>query len=276
MDFRTVVMSEQYKLRGPRRTEGDHDVRDARVTGRAERAGRAGASTTRLPPAWGARGGRGRDSGGGHRRRRVLRHAAQGPQASSLSGPSHGPATEAHQPPLPRLQTDAANRAAAELEAEHAMAAMPVYANARVSDQQGVPELNEHWLSQVQPVDNTVVRSSWWTVSGPTPSLVALWYAQPRPVGLPRRRHRRRPGRRGPGGSMRSTTPSRGTTSCLHQGRRWRLQTTRTAEGVGIRATVDSVWSPARPLASYVQDVTSIDVTWTRRRFGRHVSTTRR
>jgi hypothetical protein len=202
-------------------------------------------------------------------------HAAHGPQASIPSGPSNKPATGGHQPPLPPLQNDAANRAAAEREAEHAMATMPVYATAIVSDQQGVPELNDHWLSQVQPVDNTVVRSSWWTVSGATPSLVAQWYADHAPSGF----------------------HSDGTVGGQGDGTRWvdevyyvepghdelppsgtmiELQTTRTAEGVGIRATVDSVWSPARPRTSYVQDVTSIDVTSTHSRFGRHMTTTRR
>ena len=202
-------------------------------------------------------------------------YAARGPHASPPSGPSNGPATDGHQPPLPPLESDAANRAAAEREAEDAMSAMPVYPTARPSDQQGVPALNDHWLSQVQPVDNTVVRSSWWTVSGAAPGAVAQWYADHAPSGF----------------------HSDGTVGGQGDGTRWvdevyyaepghdalppsgttiELQTTRTANGVGIRATVGSVWSPARPLASYVQDVTSIDVVSTHTRFWRHVATTRR
>jgi len=43
------------------------------------------------------------------------------------------------------------------------------------------------------------------------------------------------------------------------------LQTTKTSAGVGVRATVSTVWPPARPVASFVQDVSSIDVRSTRR-----------
>ncbi len=39
--------------------------------------------------------------------------------------------------------------------------------------------------------------------------------------------------------------------------------------GVGVRATVSSVWAPARPRASYVHDVSSIDVRSVHERYGR-------
>ena len=62
---------------------------------------------------------------------------------------------------------------------------------------------------------------------------------------------------------MASATSSPRSASWLH------LETTTTAAGVGIRATVESVWSPTRAAASYAKDVRSIDVRRTTSRYGR-------
>ena len=139
------------------------------------------------------------------------------------------------------------------------MAALPVHPGARVSDRHGVPELNDRWLTQVQPIHHTVRRSAWWVVSDAKPRAVARWYADHAPPAF----------------------RSGGTVGGQGDGRRWvfevydaqpgagglpptgttiEVQTTRIAGGVGVRATVAAVWAPARPLASYVQDVSSIDV----------------
>jgi hypothetical protein len=58
-------------------------------------------------------------------------------------------------------------------------------------------------------------------------------------------------------------------------GVRIELETTTTSAGVGIRASVESVWSPPRADASFARDVTSIDVLRTTTHFGRHLRSSR-
>ncbi len=235
-------MSERCSLRGPRRTEGDHDVRDARVIGRAERGGRAGTSTTRLPPAWGARGGRGRDSGGGHRRRHVLRRAGtpgeQPERPEPRTGDRGAPATTTALADRRGEPGRGGAGGGARHGGDAGVRGRPRQRPAGCSGAQralalaGASRSTTRWCGPRAGSSPARRRASWRSGTPTTPRRASTATAPSAARAT------------GPGGSMRSTTPSRGTTSCLHQGTTIELQTTRPAEGVGISATVDSVWSP--------------------------------
>lgn len=201
--------------------------------------------------------------------------AGRGP----VAGPSTTPTstTGGHQPPLPPLQTDAANQAAAVAEADRVATALAVYPGGRESDQAGVPQLDDHHLSSVHPAGHTVVRSRFWTVSGVTASAVAHWYAAHPPVGFVSG-GRGSVGGQGDGSSWiyEVSFDEPGFNQLTGAGTAVELQTTTTPAGVGVRATVSTVWLPARPATSFVQDVSSIDVRSTHHRYGRHESTTHR
>jgi hypothetical protein len=182
-----------------------------------------------------------------------------------------------HQPPLPPLQTDASNKEAAVAEADRVAAGLPAYPGGQESDQEGVPELDDSHLSAVHPQDHTIMRSRFWTVSGATASAVAHWYAAHPLAGFDSG------GRGSVGGQGDGSTwiyevdyNQPGLNQLTGAGTSVELQTTETSAGVGVRATVSTVWLPARPVASYVQDVSSIDVRTTHTRYGRRVHTTHR
>jgi hypothetical protein len=194
----------------------------------------------------------------------------------SGSGEPATPATSG-QPPLPPLQTDAGNRALAEAAAVRVAAALPAYSGAQETDSAGVPELGDDTLSVVSPGGHTIVRSRYWTVAGVRSRAVAEWYAA-----HPMEGFRTEGGPNGVGGSSSgsgwidevywdgtSDNPSLSRTSV-------EIETTNTSAGVGIRLTVSSVWNPARPIASFVQDVSSIDVHSVHRKYGHVTHTTRR
>jgi hypothetical protein len=122
------------------------------------------------------------------------------------------------------------------------------------------------------PKGYTVTRSRWWTVSGTTPTAVARWYNAHPTRGFV--------SQGGVGSTSGTGIPTIEFVDFQRQGDivtpvgvRINLETTTTAAGVGIRATVDSVWSPARAAASYAKDVTSIGVRRTTTRYGHQVHT---
>jgi hypothetical protein len=198
---------------------------------------------------------------------------------SGVSGPPQGgprstrPSTGTGQPPLPPLQTEAANHAAAVAAADAAAAGLPTYPGAQETDATGVPELDDTTLSSVQP-SRVVVRSRFWTVSGVTSKAVAQWYAAHPASGFS--------SGDGVGGQGDGTTwidevywqPNPAPSS--QQGTWAEIETTTIPGGVGIRVTVSSVWLPPRPLPSYVQDVSSIDVRTEHSRLGPHAQHTSR
>jgi hypothetical protein len=189
--------------------------------------------------------------------------------SNSASGPPYqGLPAAKHVPALPPLQTDKANRLKAVAAALAAISRVPAYPGAHETNAAGVPQLGDNTLSSAQPTGHTEVKSRFWTVAGVAPKAVARWYLSHTAGGF-----RAEPG---VGGQGDGTTwidevywdPSRTSTS---QAGTWaEIQTTRTAAGVGVRVTVSSVWLPARPLASYVQDVSSIDVQSTHDHLGQH------
>jgi hypothetical protein len=160
--------------------------------------------------------------------------------------------------------------------AKKAIAEVAVYPGAHETDAAGVPELHGPTMMS-SPAGYTVTRARWWTVPGVTPKAVAQWYADHPTRGFVS------------DGGLGSTSGTGDPTiefATFHQhgapdevvtpvGVRIALETTTTAAGVGIRATVDSVWSPTRATASYATDVTSIDVLLTTSHLGQHVHTSR-
>ncbi|HEX3221510.1 MAG TPA: hypothetical protein VHR35_03000 [Nocardioides sp.] len=195
------------------------------------------------------------------------------------SGSPTASTTGDHHPSLPPLQTDAANQGAAVRAADQAASELPVFPGAQETDAAGVPELDDRTLSAAHPAGHTVVRSRFWTVTGTTPSAVAHWYAAHPSSGFSSG-GRNAVGRTGGNTSSRwidevyYTQP--GTNQLTGSGTSVEVETTTTSAGVGIRATVSSVWLPARPVTSFVQDVSSIDVRSTHLHLGRHVRTTHR
>ncbi|MGA8248182.1 MAG: hypothetical protein WB797_14860, partial [Nocardioides sp.] len=158
--------------------------------------------------------------------------------------------------------------------AERVIARVAVLPGAHETDAAGVPELTGPDESS-SPAHYTVTRSRWWTVSGTTPEAVAHWYDAHPTRGFVSD---------GGVGSMSGTDSPTIDFVDFHQrgvgdvftplGVTVHLETTTTAAGVGIRATVDSVWSPPRAAASYAKDVGSIDVRRTTTRYFRHAHTT--
>jgi hypothetical protein len=180
-------------------------------------------------------------------------------------------------PPLPPRHSDAENRAAAVAEAERVASALPAYPGAQETDRSGVPELGDNTLSTVHPQGHTIVRSRFWTVHGVDSKTVAQWYAD-HPMAI----FRTEGGANGVGGEGDGSTwidevywdaeaagPSHVATSV-------EIESTKTSTGVVVRATVSSVWPPARPLESFVQDISSIDVRSVHSQHGRVTNTTHR
>jgi hypothetical protein len=191
-----------------------------------------------------------------------------GDSTTPVSGPTRSTTTAGeHQPPLPPLQTDAGNRAAATRAADAAAASVPAYPDARESDAHGVPELNGQNVTISGPERYTVMRSRWWIATGATAKEVAQWYSHHAPAGF----HSEGVGGQGGDGPwINDVDFSRPNGDLLPpSGVSIEVQTVDTPRGVGVRAVVDSVWPPARPRTSYVQDVTSIDVRIVETTFGR-------
>lgn len=192
--------------------------------------------------------------------------------------PGAGPFSNTANPSTPGpIEPAGVTRPQAVAAAERAIARVPVFAGARVSNARGVPELKGPTVTST-PRGYTVTRTRWWTVSGTTPTEVARWYA-----GHPARGFVSDSGRRFVGSTSGTGLPTidfvtfhpPGTSSETRVGVGIVVETTTTSGGVGVRATVESVWSPPRAAASYAHDVTSIDVVLTTRHFGRHVHTSR-
>jgi hypothetical protein len=165
-------------------------------------------------------------------------------------------------PPPPVLETDAGNRAAAAAAASATLAAVLGYPGAVASDP--IAALGDDTLSTVTPAGHTEVRSGFWQVSGIGPKAVARWYAAHPPAGF------------SSGGAGAVGGEGDGTrwisevyddqpgTELGGKGTSVEVETTKVGAGVGggvgVRVTVSSVWAPARPRASYVEGVSSIDV----------------
>lgn len=180
--------------------------------------------------------------------------------------PSGEPTGGVHLPALPLLQTDAGNRAAAAAAAEAVLATVDGYPGATDSDP--IRELGDDTLSTATPAGHTEVRSGFWTVSEAGPEAVARWYAAHPPDGFSSG------GADAVGGEGDGTTwisevyDDQPGTELGGPGTSVEVETTRVAAGVGVRVTVSSVWAPARPRTSYVQDVRSIAVRSVHERYG--------
>ena len=180
------------------------------------------------------------------------------------------------QPPLPALQTDAGNRAAAVREAARVTAALPVLPGAVETDRSGVPELDGFGVSLLTPTGHTITRSRWWTVSGTTSKAAALWYAAHPPPGFSSEGGATGVGGSGDGNRWVDEVTWDGSSGGTTSRTSVEVQTTGKPGGAGIRLTVLTVWPPARPLTSYVQDVSSIDVQSSHVHVGRHGRTVQR
>lgn len=199
--------------------------------------------------------------------------------AADSSGPvSNGPELAVHQPPLPPRQSDAVNRAKAVAAALSAIVRVPAYPGARRSGP--LPDPTKLGLLTSGPPGHTVERTRWWVVSGAGPSTVAHWYAARAIRGF----HTD-----GSVSSSSSSSPGSPTVTAYavdyvqpgsdrlpRHGVSIEVETMRVSGGTAVRATALSIWSPARPPASFVQDVTSIDVQSVHRHYGRQMHTTRR
>jgi hypothetical protein len=165
----------------------------------------------------------------------------------------------AHQPPLPPPQTDALNKAKATAAAVAALAHQPTYAGATASGPIGA--FRGQGVSGGMTPGYTVTRTGFWRVPGSDAAAIARWYADHPEQGF----------RSDAGESLSSS--SDGTTTIYEadlsqpgndglppRGVTIEVDTVRLPVGVGVRVSALSVWQPARPRASYVQDATSIDV----------------
>ncbi|MGC4112194.1 MAG: hypothetical protein QM747_17620 [Nocardioides sp.] len=186
-----------------------------------------------------------------------------GPAAETTSPPA-----TTHRPPLPPLQTDAANKAKATAAALAVLARLPGYPGAQHTGP--IPAFGDRGSMTASMPGFTISEYRWWRAPGSDAAAVARWYAQHPPRGFSSES----------GDSVNSS--SDGTTTVYGvdltqpdsgglppRGVMIEVQTVRVPGGIGIRAEVLSVWQPARPLASFVQDATSIDVDVTHTRFGR-------
>jgi hypothetical protein len=188
-----------------------------------------------------------------------------------------GPPASAHQPPLPPLQTDAHNKALAAQAADHVAHTLRVHAGAHPSGR--IAAFDGLGTSSGLP-GYTVARTRWWTVAGASSARsVAHWYA-----GHPTQ------GFVSESGSSFSTSAGTGSATVYGvdldqphgdglppRGVSIEVDTVALPHGsVGVRATVMSIWQPARPRSSYVQDATSIDVHVTHTRYGQTPHTTHR
>jgi hypothetical protein len=160
---------------------------------------------------------------------------------------------------LPMIRTNADNRAQAVREAKRILRAVPDYPGAQPSSAAELPELRQLPTSTGVP-HYTVTTSRWWVAGGTSPRAVARWYAAHPARGFMSEGP--------PGYSSGTSAPTiyfvefrrRGPELITPTGASIVVDSTRTAHGVGIRATVEVVWPPARPAASYVSGATSIDV----------------
>jgi hypothetical protein len=197
-------------------------------------------------------------------------------RGSDAGAPSSAPRTpsptSSGQPPLPPLQTDAGNRAAAARAADRTIARVPTYPGARPSA--AIPALGEVY-SASGPAAYTVTRTRWWTVPGSSPQAVAQWYGDHPAPGFVSSGFASAGGSDAPAVQIVDFDQAPGDRlppSGLHVV----VETTTTTSGVGVRETVQSLWPPARPLASYVQDVRSIEVHARHDHYGRHASSSQR
>lgn len=191
---------------------------------------------------------------------------SQGGDSPPIGGPSR---TSSATPTGTPFHVATVTRRDARAAAKRVIARVAVFAGAHETDASGVPELDGP-VTTSNPKGYTVTRSRWWTVGGATPEAVAHWYDAHPTRGFVSD---------GGVGSMSGTnSPTivfvdfqrRGLGDVVTPvGVTLHLETTTTAAGVGIRATVESVWSPKRAAASYAKDVRSIDVRRTTLRYGR-------
>jgi hypothetical protein len=196
----------------------------------------------------------------------------------SPAGPEAGPTSPGTgTPTLPPLQTNAGNRAAAVRAAERAIREVSAYPGARVSGP--VPVLAKMGVLTSGPPGHTVLRSRWWIAPGSGAQGVSHWYAGHAPQGFTSEGGVNSSSSSGPGQptvTVYAVDYDRPGSTTTQQGVSIEVETTAVPSGTAVRATVLSAWAPARPLASYVQDVTSIDVSVTHERYGRKVHTTHR
>jgi hypothetical protein len=163
-----------------------------------------------------------------------------------------------HQPPLPEVRTNAENRAAAQRAADRLIGRVPIYTGARTSP--AIPALHPTYAS-FSASGHTVTRTRWWTVTGATSRGVARWYAAHPVRGLVSDGHVDSTTRTGgPTVWFATFSPPGQSERMPPVGDHVVVETTPLPSGVGVRLTVESVWPPARPVSSYVQDVSSIDV----------------
>jgi hypothetical protein len=200
------------------------------------------------------------------RRRGVVAAAGAAAVAVVVAGTSYaGRGAHTDDPPPLVLETDAGNRAAAAAAASATLAAVLGYPGAAVSDP--IAALGDGTLSIVTP-GHTEVRSGFWRVSGVGPKTVARWYAAHPPAGFssggPGAVGGERDGKRW----ISEVDDDQPGTEIGAKGTYVEVETTKLGAGVGagvgaevgVRVTVSSVWAPARPSASYVAGVSSIDV----------------
>ena len=186
------------------------------------------------------------------------RGSASGPSAGPSSPPTSSPPTSAP----PTGQSNAANHAAAVSLVEQTASRLPVYPGATEVSATDVPPLAPRTMSS-SPSTYTVTRSRFWTVRG-VPRTVAEWYARHPQQGFV--------SDGGPNGVGGESRPDGGWIDDVYfdqhppmsyapAGASVTVQTTLLSDGsVGIRATIEAVWRPARPAASYVSDVRQVTV----------------
>jgi hypothetical protein len=189
----------------------------------------------------------------------------------------HGPGlTTGRIPPGTRsLTTDAENRAAAEQLVNAAVTALQAYPGVRAVA--SIPELRRTSAAIPNVESFTASRVGYWTVGG-SASTVAEWYARHPPAGF-----RVQGGAGTVDGEGGSGTPSINDVYLVQPGHdllpphgvQIVVQTVQLAQGVGIRATATTIWRPARPAASFVDHVTSIDVREQVTRYGRNAHRSR-
>jgi hypothetical protein len=182
-------------------------------------------------------------------------------------GPSHGPIHPIGPVP-PHLTTDAENEATAQHLVNEALTSLPSYPGSRPTEL--VPELRS--TSAIMDIPHyTASRIGYWTADG-SASTVAGWYAAHAPAGF-----------RVQGGLGTMNREGGFDTPLIHdvylvqpghdllppRGVQLVVQTVQLATGVGIRVTAVTIWRPARPAESFVDQVTSIDVHERISHFGR-------
>jgi hypothetical protein len=199
----------------------------------------------------------------------------RGPDRFPLGGADHRSDIENagdHEPPLPPLRTNAENLVAARRAGDRLVGQVPVYPGARSTS--AIAALHPTYAT-FSVSGHTVTRTRWWTVGQVTSREVAQWYAAHPAPGLASDGGVGSTSRSG-GPAVRFVTFSRiGQVETLPPvGAHVVVETTQLSSGVGVRVRVESIWPPARPVASYVQDVSSIDVRQTEyQSAGQHLKT---